>query len=98
MKKKLLLIATAALLSIPSLSFAQHVYVQVGPPPVIVEHRGPRPHPGWVWVSGYHRWDGHAHVWVPGEWIEPPHPHAVWVDGRWHHEHGGWYWEEGHWR
>jgi hypothetical protein len=98
MKKRLLLLATAALLSFPSMSFAQRVYVQVGPPPVIVEHRGPRPHPGWVWVSGYHRWDGHAHVWVPGHWVEPVHPGAVWVDGRWHHERGGWYWEEGHWR
>jgi hypothetical protein len=100
MKKKLLLIATAALLSLPSIpsALAQHVYIQVEPPHIRVEHPGHRPHPGWYWRAGYYRWDGHAHVWMPGEWIGPPHPHAVWVDGRWHHEHGGWYWEEGHWR
>src|SRR6266700_2013693 len=22
------------------------------------------------------RWDGHAHVWVPGAWVLPPHRHA----------------------
>lgn len=95
--KKLLLVATAALLSLPP-AFAQRVYVQVEPPHVLVEHPGPRPHPGWYWRTGYHRWDGHAYIWVPGEWIGPPRPHAVWVDGHWAHEHGGYYWVEGHWR
>ena len=62
MKKNLLLIATAALLSLPSIpsALAQHVYIQVGPPHVLVEHPGPRPHPGWYWRAGYYRWDGHA--------------------------------------
>ncbi|MGA8530891.1 MAG: hypothetical protein WB622_14340, partial [Acidobacteriaceae bacterium] len=73
--KKLLLIATAALLSLPPL-FAQQVVVRVGPPPVVIEHPGPRPHPGWAWVGGYHRWDGARYVWVPGRWAQPPRPHA----------------------
>jgi hypothetical protein len=65
--KKLLLIATAAILSIPAIpsALAQHIYVQVGPPAPLVEHPGPRPHEGWVWVAGYHRWDGHGYVWIP---------------------------------
>ena len=100
MKKNLLIVATAALLSIPSFSpaFAQHIYVRVGPPPVVVEHPGPRPHRGWVWVGGFHRWDGGRYVWVPGHWVEPPRAHAEWVPGHWRHEAGGWYWVEGHWR
>ncbi len=95
--KKLLLVAAAALLCIPP-AFAQHVYVQVEPPHVIVEHPGPVPHEGWVWVHGYHRWDGARYVWVPGHYVEPPRRYAVWVDGHWAHERGGWYWVEGHWR
>lgn len=95
--KKLLLIATAALLSIPP-AFAQRIVVRVAPPPVIVEHPGPRPHGGWVWVHGYHRWDGARYVWVSGHWVEPIHPHAVWIDGHWRHDRDGYVWVDGHWR
>lgn len=95
--KKLLLVAAAALLSFPP-AFAQRIYVRVGPPPVVVEHHGPRPHPGWVWVGGYHRWDGRAYAWAPGHWAQPPYARAAWVPGRWVHDRGGWYWTEGHWR
>ena len=95
--KKLLLVATLSILSLPS-AFAQRIYVRVGPPPVIVEHPGPRPHDGWVWVGGYHRWDGAHYVWVPGRYAEPPRPRAVWVPGHWRHGAGGYYWVEGHWR
>lgn len=99
MKKNLLIAATAVLLSIPCISAtAQRIYVRVGPPPVVIEHPGPRPHPGWAWVAGYHRWDGRAYIWVPGHWVEPPRPRAVWVPGHWRRGPGGWYWMEGHWR
>jgi hypothetical protein len=74
------------------------VYVHVGPPPVVVEHPGPPPHPGYVWIQGYHRWDGGRYVWVPGRYEMPPRPHAVWVPHRWVHRHGGWVMVEGHWR
>ena len=33
--------------------------------PIIEVHDHPS-HPGWVWVDGYHRWDGHRYVWVHG--------------------------------
>ena len=74
------------------------VVVRVAPPAPIVEHYGPRPHPGYVWVSGYHRWDGVRYVWVPGSWVAPPRPHAVWVPHHWVHRGGGWVLVEGHWR
>jgi hypothetical protein len=51
-----------------------------------------------VWQSGYHRWDGHRYVWVPGAYVAPPRPHAFWVPGRWVHTRHGWMWREGHWR
>lgn len=97
MKKLLLIAAAGAMLSLPS-AFAQRIVVRVGPPPVVVEHPGPRPHPGWVWVGGYHRWDGARYNWVGGHWVEPPRPHAVWVAGHWRHDPDGWVWIEGHWR
>jgi hypothetical protein len=25
-------------------------------------------------LPGYHNWDGHAYVWVPGRWEVPPRP------------------------
>jgi hypothetical protein len=95
--KKLVLAAALALTLLPAASYAQ-VYVHVGPPARVVEHRGVRPHAGWVWIDGYHRWDGARYVWTPGEWREPPHAHAVWVPHRWEHRHGGWVMVEGHWR
>jgi hypothetical protein len=94
--KKLLLVASVALLSLPA-AFAQRVYVGVAPPPIIVEHPGPRPHPGWVWVGGHHRWDGHRYIWVGGSWANPPRPGVAWVPGHWQRDPGGWFWVEGHW-
>jgi len=97
--KKILSAVVLALCLAPAAAFAQvGVVVRVGPPAPIVEHYGPAPHPGWVWIGGYHRWDGGRYVWVPGYWAAPPHPHAVWVPHRWEHRHGGWVLVEGHWR
>ena len=78
---------------------AAHVYVKIAPPAPVVETRVVAPGPGYVWVGGFHRWDGAAYVWVPGHWVMPPRPHAAWVPGHWvHHKHHGWYWKDGHWR
>ena len=74
------------------------VVVRIGPPPprreVIVERPGPR----YVWVAGYHRWDGGNYVWTPGAWVVPPQPYYHrWVAGHWRRAHGGWVWVDGHW-
>ena len=76
---------------------AEEVLVTVKPPHAIVETRPVRPGGDYVWVTGYHRWDGHAYVWVPGKWDRPPRPHAHWVAHHWEHHHGGWVLIEGHW-
>ena len=75
------------------------VYVRVGPPAPIVETRVVAPGPGYVWVSGYHTWDGRAYVWRPGRWDRAPRRNARWVSPRWVHDRrNGWYLVEGHWR
>src|ERR1700683_1909500 len=77
---------------------AAEIVVRVAPPAPIVETRGVAPGPGYVWISGYHNWNGTAHVWVPGRWEQPPRPHARWVAHRWVKRHGGWVLVEGRWR
>jgi hypothetical protein len=79
-------------------AFGQEVVVRVAPPRPVVEVRGVAPGRGYVWIAGYHRWDGRAYVWVPGRWELPPRPHARWVAAHWAHRHGGWVLVEGHWR
>jgi hypothetical protein len=74
------------------------VYVRAAPPAYRVEVVGTAPGPEYIWIRGYHRWDGVAYVWVPGRWERPTHAHALWVDGEWHHNSHGYYWVEGHWR
>jgi hypothetical protein len=74
------------------------LYVRVGPPAPIVEARVVAPGPGYVWVQGYHRWDGGRYVWVPGRWELPPRARAVWVPAHWQRDRRGWYFVEGHWR
>jgi hypothetical protein len=74
------------------------LYVRVGPPAPIVETRIVAPGPEYVWLPGYHMWNGSAYAWVPGRWDRPPRPRAVWVAGRWVRERRGWYFADGHWR
>ncbi len=74
------------------------VFVRVGPPRPVYEARTVAPGPGYVWISGYHRWDGASHVWVAGRWERAPEGRRRWVPGRWRSYQGQWYWVEGHWR
>jgi hypothetical protein len=97
MLRKLILgisLAAGLALNVP----AQEVVVRVRPPHAVVEHRPARPGREYVWVGGYHRWDGRAYVWVPGRWERPPHEHARWEAHHWEKRHGGWVLVEGRWR
>jgi WXXGXW repeat (2 copies) len=91
-------VIVAGTLTASDASASTRVYVRVGPPAPIVETRVVAPGPGYVWVGGYHRWEGHRYVWVPGRWNRPPHRHAVWVSPHWSHDHHGYYMTNGHWR
>ena len=97
MRKNFLIGSFLGLFLIAVPSFAE-VIIQIAPPVAIVETPPPAPSRRHVWVVGYHRWDGHGYVWVPGHWAVPPHPHMVWVPHHWKQRHGQWVLVEGHWR
>lgn len=77
---------------------AARVYVRVGPPAVRVEVRGVAPSARHVWVGGFWRWNGSAHVWEVGAWQVPPRHGAVWIEGHWKETSRGWYFIPGHWK
>ena len=79
-------------------ALAADVVVRIGPPRPIVERRVVAPGRGYVWVSGYHRWDGRAYAWEPGRWERPPQGHRSWVAHHWVRRNGGWVLVGGHWR
>lgn len=78
-------------------AFSQ-VVIRVAPPPPVVEHPGPVPHRGYVWVSGHYRWNGRRYVWVPGHYMRPPRPGAVWVPDRYERRGNGYVYIRGYWR
>ncbi|HVY49791.1 MAG TPA: YXWGXW repeat-containing protein [Minicystis sp.] len=67
------------------------------PPPAERVEVVPRARPGFVWVRGHWRWNGHEYVWVAGHWDTVRAGH-VWVEGHWDKRPGGWVWVEGYWR
>ena len=95
--KKTALAILLALTLMPAASFAQ-VVIRIGPPAPIVERRPPPPDRGYVWIDGYHRYEGGQYVWTPGHWDRPPHPGAHWVAHKWVHRGDHWVLVEGHWR
>jgi hypothetical protein len=97
--KKTLIASCCALFLCAGIGVAQ-VVVHEAPPPRHVEKIPPPPaeHRDWAWHEGYYRHDGQQYVWVPGVYVEPPHPGAHWVDGHWDHHGGGYVWVEGSWR
>ena len=74
------------------------VMIRVGPPHSQYENRGGRPSRDHVWISGYHRYDGHGYAWTPGRWEQPPRRGSHWVAHRWTHNRNGYVLVEGHWR
>ena len=97
MVKKIALAVLFALTFCPVASMAQ-VVIRVGPPAPVYEHPGPPPERGYVWVNGYHQYQGDHYVWVGGHWAEPPYGGAHWVEGHWRPSPRGYVWVEGHWR
>jgi hypothetical protein len=104
MKKSSIALTLAAGLALAALSTGcpppppGRVYVRLAPPVPVVDVVGVAPGPEFVWIPGYHRWEGDRYVWVPGHWDRPPRPGGRWVRGHWQHDRGGWFWVEGHWR
>jgi hypothetical protein len=70
---------------------------RIAPPPPSNEIVPVRPHPDYVWTSGYWRWTGGRYVWIVGSWVNPRPGHA-WVPGHWENRGPRWIWRPGHWR
>jgi hypothetical protein len=67
------------------------------PPAPVAEQEGPSPGPEYVWIGGYHRWDGHAYIWVHGHYDRRPHPRANWVPAHWEARGRAHVFVDGHW-
>jgi len=94
--KRLLGLLFAGALTVGSVAAAD-IIVKEHPPKAVVETRGHAPGKGYVWVPGYHRWDGSHYVWQKGRWDQPPRAHSHWVPAKWVHRHDGYLFVEGHW-
>ncbi len=92
------LLACVAALVLTGAAGAAEIRVKIAPPRARVEKRIAAPGRGYVWTSGYQRWDGRAYVWVPGQWLRPPRPRARWVAPHWVKSRGEWVFIEGRWR
>lgn len=94
--RKLLVVAllAAGVVSTPAIARTE-VYVNIGPPPPVVEVV-PAPRQGYVWAPGYWGWNGHKHVWAKGHWKRGYHGHE-WVPDQWVQRGNRWYLERGHW-
>jgi hypothetical protein len=53
------------------------------PPPAEVDVVPASPGPEFIWIAGYHHWDGRRYVWVRGRYERRPHPRARWVAPHW---------------
>jgi YXWGXW repeat-containing protein len=92
------LVVLASLLAGCATAAPSRLYARLRPPRPILEPRIAPPGPGYVWVVGFHRWNGARYIWVPGRWTIPPRANARWRPGHWAHDRRGWYWRDGHWR
>jgi len=87
-------------------------YVEDGPPPpqtVAYESPPPAPPPQvevvtaspgpeYVWVGGYHRWNGRSYYWMRGHYERRPHRDAHYYPGHWEHRGRRQFWIEGRWQ
>jgi hypothetical protein len=97
MRKKILVAALAlGAISVPIVSEAKTIIVEVAPPPARVEVV-PAARVGYVWAPGYWNWNGHRHVWIAGRWVGERHGYH-WEAHRWEEHEGRWHFQEGGWR
>jgi WXXGXW repeat (2 copies) len=73
------------------------VVVQPVPPPDVVEVRPPAPGPGFIWVGGFHYWNGRRYVWRRGYWQRRPYGYHVWIRDHYVHGPHGFVYVRGHW-
>jgi hypothetical protein len=83
----------------PPAAQAEIVVEGAPPPPPAPEHEVVPASPGveFVWVPGYHRWDGHRYVWTHGRYEHRPHANARWKGAHWEPRGHAHVWVEGNW-
>lgn len=81
--------------AVPVAAQAQHVFVQVAPPPMVQEVI-PAPRPGFIWVQGHHEWRHRHYVWVPGVWMRERVGYAY-MQPRWEQRGTQWVYMTGGW-
>lgn len=93
-----LVVALAGTVVLPTPAQAQRVGVtiRVAPPAPRIERVVVRP--GYTWVGGYWRWNGHRYVWRNGYYARVRPGRTVWVAGHYRAAPGGYVWVPGHWR
>src|SRR5271156_4152023 len=70
-----LLLATSALVVVPTVSYAQiavGVSITIAPPVLPIYLQPPIPAPGYIWTPGYWAYGDAGYYWVPGTWVLPP--------------------------
>lgn len=73
------------------------VFIDVAPPPMLVEVRPMRPSFDAMWIGGYWGWQSRW-VWVRGRWAPPPRPGYVWTNPYYENRGGGVVFVPGFWR
>ena len=96
MKKKILVAAFIAALSIASSNINAQVFVKVRPT-VVVKARPVAPSRTHIWVEPEYVWRNGNYVQVDGYWA-PARPNFAYVPGHWRRARGGYAWVPGHWR
>ncbi len=92
-----MLIAGLVAAAAPSAVFAASVDISIGtPPPAVLVEPVPPPRKGYVWVTGYWRWNGLSHVWVRGHWAGARHGYHY-VPETWVNAGGRWVFHPGYW-
>lgn len=69
--------------------------VDAAPPPIRYEPVPP-PRPGYIWQSGFWRWDDGRYLWMPGTWVVVRSGYT-WVPERWEPRGPRWHFEPGRW-
>lgn len=100
MKRKLYLVALAALLFIglsPTSSFAQiGISIGIAPPAIPIYTQPYPPGPGYIWTPGYWAYNS-GYYWVPGAWVLPPRIGFLWTPGYWAYNGSNYYFNQGYW-
>jgi hypothetical protein len=101
-----LLLATSALVIVPTASFAQVACgpsaaavttAPIAPPALPVYAQPPLPAPGYIWTPGYWSYADAGYYWVPGTWVQPPTDGLLWTPGYWGWNNGSYAFNAGYW-